>query len=634
MPTNDCQSRFKSVSKTRTRTFTGCWTCRYRHIKCDEQRPSCQRCAKAKRKCEGYNIRLSWSPSPRPSLLRPIRNTATNAHCSTLARPLFTECDRGPPRLSEPLKHSDLGSQSIATDFQFVQQYWGLEALTSQDKDYKYASDISLISTSIFDGSLTLLQPFVYLEDSYLDSDPPFSTGSHHYMRELTDKRAPSSPRKGEWSYESIFYDHRVTPENLNSSFACGNDAGHRPVCIRSALNYDDLLPDTSLRSYLLEHFTMHLCDALLPVPGLTNPLRTLVVPIALEGMRTSTGHAATALFHLVCSTSAFSLSLNDELEHRRVLMASLALRHYGAGIRHLRQGILLNQPNEYVPMLAALTMCLTAEAVAIRAPFWEIHVRGGCQWIRNIDPKYWCESTSASIVYQMFAGLIIVVQSQLALDGEESYTDPLFEFQHPSNLYSLDRIYGIPPQILNLIFSMNTYERQIAAAECSSTKRPSTLVDIDTMEIQIFSSLPNPHSLADDFEHSRLINHHSHIYYYSSMIYFKRTIRKLSVCAVQPLIETCLAHIEALHSCTSRPYSPLIWPVAFIAAEALHLAVQKRLVRWLDLITETSKFQVWQRVKGLAQEIWSLRETPGNDPNLGWREFMRRMPEWKIPLL
>lgn len=45
----------------RTKTFTGCWTCRARKIKCDVERPTCNRCKKANLTCEGYSIKLRWS---------------------------------------------------------------------------------------------------------------------------------------------------------------------------------------------------------------------------------------------------------------------------------------------------------------------------------------------------------------------------------------------------------------------------------------------------------------------------------------------------------------------------------------------------------------------------------------------
>ncbi|ODV64415.1 Arg81p ASCRUDRAFT_68392 [Ascoidea rubescens DSM 1968] len=44
----------------RTKTFTGCWTCRKRKVKCDGGKPSCQVCQKSNKPCDGYDIKLCW----------------------------------------------------------------------------------------------------------------------------------------------------------------------------------------------------------------------------------------------------------------------------------------------------------------------------------------------------------------------------------------------------------------------------------------------------------------------------------------------------------------------------------------------------------------------------------------------
>jgi hypothetical protein len=41
------------------RVRTGCWTCRDRHLKCDEGTPICGKCMKSSRECR-YGIRLTW----------------------------------------------------------------------------------------------------------------------------------------------------------------------------------------------------------------------------------------------------------------------------------------------------------------------------------------------------------------------------------------------------------------------------------------------------------------------------------------------------------------------------------------------------------------------------------------------
>ncbi|KAI0406920.1 fungal-specific transcription factor domain-containing protein [Xylaria palmicola] len=47
-------------SKPRKISRQGCWTCKSRKVQCDQSIPTCQRCAKAQRACEGYGLRLSW----------------------------------------------------------------------------------------------------------------------------------------------------------------------------------------------------------------------------------------------------------------------------------------------------------------------------------------------------------------------------------------------------------------------------------------------------------------------------------------------------------------------------------------------------------------------------------------------
>ncbi|KAI1336224.1 fungal-specific transcription factor domain-containing protein [Xylariaceae sp. FL0016] len=37
-----------------------CWTCKARKVQCDRATPNCQKCVRGKRKCQGYDFRLSW----------------------------------------------------------------------------------------------------------------------------------------------------------------------------------------------------------------------------------------------------------------------------------------------------------------------------------------------------------------------------------------------------------------------------------------------------------------------------------------------------------------------------------------------------------------------------------------------
>lgn len=63
--------------RKRSKTFTGCWTCRARKIKCDEAKPECHQCSDKGVHCEGYSARLQWlTPATherRPDTEDPLR---------------------------------------------------------------------------------------------------------------------------------------------------------------------------------------------------------------------------------------------------------------------------------------------------------------------------------------------------------------------------------------------------------------------------------------------------------------------------------------------------------------------------------------------------------------------------------
>ncbi|KAK8124427.1 uncharacterized protein PG998_000186 [Apiospora kogelbergensis] len=42
------------------KTRKGCWTCKARKLQCDGRQPTCERCARGQRQCQGYELRLSW----------------------------------------------------------------------------------------------------------------------------------------------------------------------------------------------------------------------------------------------------------------------------------------------------------------------------------------------------------------------------------------------------------------------------------------------------------------------------------------------------------------------------------------------------------------------------------------------
>ncbi|VUC30648.1 unnamed protein product [Clonostachys rosea] len=57
------------------RTFTACWTCRKRHVRCDGKTPTCGPCTRQTLDCEGYGIHLSWVDSETGRYTSRLRRT-------------------------------------------------------------------------------------------------------------------------------------------------------------------------------------------------------------------------------------------------------------------------------------------------------------------------------------------------------------------------------------------------------------------------------------------------------------------------------------------------------------------------------------------------------------------------------
>jgi hypothetical protein len=397
------------------------------------------------------------------------------------------------------------------------------------------------------------------------------------------------------------------------------------------------LLPDSSQQRDILEYWSVYLCDAVLPVPGPRNPLREVLMPIALQGAQLSskTSTAATALFHLICTASAFQLSRIKSNGDERQRFASLALAHHNSALSHLRCNLLSSQPHQYVPVLAALTMCIINETITAGDPSWRVHIQGACHWVRNVDPDFWSQSRSASILYQMFVGLAILSLSPLVLDGDRNAAESFIDFQHPRELYCLDRVYGLPFSTLKAVSDLNKMQEDgLISAEGAITMCTQTARKLDLLEMEMFLSLPDVSTLEDDSDQKALLFHLNYASYYASLIYFKRTIRKIPVAEVQSLVERCIEHLEAAISCTSRIFSPLIWSAAVPAFEVADPSLRKRFLKFINDLSRKTSFEVWEGIKALATRLWAARDNDDGNENLHWQEFLRQAPELRIMMV
>ncbi|KAJ5679066.1 fungal specific transcription factor domain-containing protein [Penicillium macrosclerotiorum] len=372
----------------------------------------------------------------------------------------------------------------------------------------------------------------------------------------------------------------------------------------------------------MIEHWINHLSDALVPIPGPYNPLKGIFVPIAYAGARDLALHssAPVALFYLICASSAFHLSANSADNRKSAEFMTLALSHHNEGIRHLQNSLNQDDPSQRESVLASLLMCLMYEPATVEPSFWRNHLRGASQWLRKIDGKALIRTEPAAILYQMFAGTAILLRSQM-ISSQAALEDCIgFDSELFSGPYHLHRVFGLPKQLLEAVSRIIETAASLRQHPDEAYTLPSDI--LDKQEFELYLSVPEyPRTLTPPIEVD-LIYHHSWIFYFASIIYFKRTLRNTPANEVQLLIEQAFDHIEALEACTSRPSSPLTWPIAVIFFEVQKTQLRKRAMDWIEFIIKSSTLSIWQRAKPLFPAFWDRRQEAGCE-DMHWDVFM-----------
>ncbi|KAF5003723.1 hypothetical protein FDECE_9745 [Fusarium decemcellulare] len=108
------------------RSRRGCWTCKRRHKKCDEERPVCKRCTQAGMNCEGYETRLTWGPdTTTPPTAGVVLNPVRQSRLQKKAR-VSKEADATNEELPDfSMDMPDLGSVSSPDQLDLLYLQYG-----------------------------------------------------------------------------------------------------------------------------------------------------------------------------------------------------------------------------------------------------------------------------------------------------------------------------------------------------------------------------------------------------------------------------------------------------------------------------------------------------------------------------
>ncbi|KAF2454471.1 fungal-specific transcription factor domain-containing protein [Lineolata rhizophorae] len=462
--------------RRRTKTFTGCWTCRARKLKCDEGQPACNQCAIKGFFCEGYATRLQWLP--------PITGRVDDGSSSTAQlapgigsrrRQILIE----PPR--SILSSEEIDGILAAIDshqFESIQpsernEPFGVFQASSLQASPQIQGCLQAsppTSASEFQDDALRSENAASVEDPFLDSGLQSEIGESASLEVLastaadvislvapgaTDSRAggfeatPNTSSDAREDGRPITWDD--PSEHAGSlplaSFIEGSDDGAwnesptfpptvygRHVMPGLSLNWprQSFLPDE--HRYLLHHYMHRVVKIFCVIDNTKSPWRTLHLPKALQstgelGVGGSTTLIRGALLHALLSISAFALSNDHNLSGRGSegqRWGSTALRLRCRAISLLKQAVdsdFYSSPNpKYKEFLATMLSMITIDVTSGDTSTCGVHLDGCEQLIRHMKNRKTKYSRKALSLHRTYFYLRTIHEStRLWIQDEQS---------------------------------------------------------------------------------------------------------------------------------------------------------------------------------------------------------------------
>ncbi|KAE8380102.1 fungal-specific transcription factor domain-containing protein [Aspergillus bertholletiae] len=555
--------------KPRSKTFTGCWTCRSRRVKCDEQRPHCERCRHSGRICQGYGVRLGWTnasgTAPQRRLLSSSTKTASELSPSTVTA-LLSDLDHSSGKAVAQRGPFSVFSVSVAEDSSQKSRESSVESF---DTCPPPQSDPSVSSSP---RASLVAQPLPFPElPKYIPNQ---------------DETTPQMERRRSSGICTTAINNRIQEHLLGVTR------------ISSSLNPTNMAtPEIEL----IHHWVVFLSGNLLLIDLADNPCRTVFMPLALKGLNSSPSESNMyrAVFHGLCAASAFSLChLRNESKYQ-----PLAVRHDQQALQHLRQNLSPGSRLDETTLVAVLT-CIAAEAMSGRRGRWRAHVLGGLGMLEHEIDGEWLQSPTAARLLHSYLTL-----SSLCNFRMSAQLVALLEHLPKLQNY-LERSHGVSLALVKFLAGMSALRE---------SPDQITVAELDNLELQLYLQFPSLH--LQETPESVVIQHALSSFYYATVIYFRRVLRRVPVDDVQDLVEKAVHDLEAAEALTHRnggcAYN---WASFVVAAECSRPDLQERMLVLFDRKRRHGIKNI-QSLSEIVTTLWQRRAS-APEKDIHWEEI------------
>ena len=635
----------KKKSVKRTKTFTGCWTCRSRGVKCDEAKPACQRCTKASWHCEGYGFRLVWLDETKSSTVHDGENCSQQVHPlkeSGAQRRLFSRSKIETVALNEEaidliltmLDYSGLPLPQYAAPFGVFRaaanaedQESGHEVLENTEFECMQQSHCDFLFSP---ARRAILSDSITYDCAAVDELEVHQNGSENDLSQaLTPFSAPIDFDLAQ--YEGMKFTDSGTDLSYQvrsmspATMAFFDLSGALPAISRIPYSLSTFsLPSRKDERELMHHWVSTMSRTMAPMDDESNPYISIYIPLALEASeQTSPLTGQFALRHTMYALAAFNLAqrgINMEKYE------ALGIKHHQLGIQHLSTSLLVQGSRQNIFVLATIIVMFTIELAKAR-PGWRIHFEGGRKWLQEAVGLIRPRGRDAATLYQMFLiGEALGFSHQVHDNASNvALIENTVDYNHddifgltaviPNEDYYLDSMFGLIRPILEAIVHIN---------RLAASGRPSSAEELECLRFKIALSNPRACEFSNVSSGSEVVTkHHAFMWYYACQIYYRHSLCRTPPSQLQTLVKESLVHLRAVeeHELLSGRYG-LLWPRFITACEAeeddLRFAVSDYFRKGKDL-----GFSNLTSALTIVHEIWRRRDVAAGAKthHISWRK-------------
>lgn len=558
-------------------------------------------------------MRLGWSQIPGQIQRRQISSTPQVHDLSSAAvTALLTELDswpgdgsaqqRGPFSVFSAATSSPIGSHSaldrpedqsqlLPSDKEDVVEQRVAFPATSPDRS-DGINETSPNRATEQNSQVTLSASTLTADDWPLSlvSEPAQDNGSFD-ITTLLDRQGPRQYSLADSSTSKSYQDNII-------------DGTSSELAVNSPSPAINPLPLPRPETELVHHWVIFLSGNMMLIDTPDNPCRTTFMPLALKGLDdpSSESNIHLSIFHAICASSAFSLfHLRQDSRYQ-----SLAMHHDQLALGHLR-GSLQKAKRLNEPMLAAVLSCITAEAMSGRRSRWRAHVAGGLGLLENEIHGGWIRGPTASRLLQSYLSLSSLCSLPMS-------TQLISLLNAPSEVrHYLERSHGITTPIVQFLAQMTT---------TIESKCDIPVEELDRLELQLYLNFPRLST--PGAPGSIIIQHALNSFYYASIIYFRRTLRRVPVRDVQDLVEKAVDELEAVETLTrGKGGCAYNWSSFVVAADCQRQDLQDRMLSWFDRKSRNG-IQNVNILCEIVKALWHRRAQAGIDADIHWQELAK----------